>query len=687
MEKLQKAISAVESSRSNVVNEADNAFRRAMKVWIGSEKTPVQVTFPNYNITRLPKPALVYDVANNAAWLKFPKGVSGEDFIHPKDRNGKSETAFYSTKELEIAQDDYRRACAEARDAVRAELRKLAEHLEPRMSQLVAATTMAIIASALDAHTREAFRRGWALPLLAYGPDGSPKEVPQTTMGTSSSTMITDSTILSSSTISTPSTINTASTTPSDESVYSGLSLDSNNSDISGTREDRFIVQGMWPYWLGGPGGIDPGAIKNSFFMDGMFLLTGPNMAGKSTLLRSTCAVALLGVCGLAVPAGAETVIPYFDAFMLRNFSADSPLEGRSSFAVEMTEMRYVLADATSQSLVLVDELGKGTEARAGAALAGAMLETLAKEGCRGVFATHLHSLLEIELDLPGTRRMMMEIEAVESEKSLGQRARRKPTWRMVEGESVESLALEVAANCRLPEEVVERAASLYEEIMKEKENEGARGSRNSTFATRAEEALESSPLGALGQSQSLENTPRESQAAKLGLPEPSEDLKAASNLLVTTARDVLSGLASSSSSETPSRQVENITAHFVPAKQVPPARIVGASCVYIARRPDGWFYVGSTDSLQDRIKAHRQRGGNSLVAAPGAEFAYIVVSEAGGQSSIGAGSSAAKLVEAGVIKAMQTANYNLLSVTDARKRNAPIDQYLRRDRNARYTS
>lgn len=62
-------------------------------------------------------------------------------------------------------------------------------------------------------------------------------------------------------------------------------------------------------------------------------------MAGKSTLLRTLCAVGLLGACGLSVPAEAAAV-PYIDAFMLRNFSSDSPVDGRSSFAVEMSEMR-----------------------------------------------------------------------------------------------------------------------------------------------------------------------------------------------------------------------------------------------------------------------------------------------------------------------------------------------------------
>jgi DNA mismatch repair ATPase MutS len=151
-------------------------------------------------------------------------------------------------------------------------------------------------------------------------------------------------------------------------------------------------------------------------------------MAGKSTVLRSTAAVALLAAAGLHAPARSAT-IPYIDAFMLRNFSADSPLEGKSSFAVEMTEMRwvllstagpksngiragcgllsvhpcqsphvtsvhvervvpdmncrYVLEDATADSLVLVDELGKGTEVRAGAAIAASVLEALDATGCK----------------------------------------------------------------------------------------------------------------------------------------------------------------------------------------------------------------------------------------------------------------------------------------------------------------
>lgn len=92
--------------------------------------------------------------------------------------------------------------------------------------------------------------------------------------------------------------------------------------------------------WGSALSGISKGA---AVWHSNWWQMAGPNMAGKSTILRSVCAVALLSSCGLYAPVQ-RAVIPYTDAFMLRNFSADSPLEGKSSFAVEMVEMRYYSA-------------------------------------------------------------------------------------------------------------------------------------------------------------------------------------------------------------------------------------------------------------------------------------------------------------------------------------------------------
>ncbi|PRW39283.1 mitochondrial-targeted muts 1 [Chlorella sorokiniana] len=309
------------------------------------------------------RPYIIYDAVNNALWLRWPKDSAAAaegkvmDLPHPRDRNGKVESSCYSSHGLESALDDYRRACDEAGKAVRAQLRKLAGDLQGVQTELVCAATMGVAAAALDAHTREALRRGWKLPVQGFTAEGPP-------------------------------------------------------SPAAGGEPEGFEITDMWPYWLDG---WDPSSVHNSLSLDGMALLTGPNMAGKSTILRSVCAVALLGACGLYAPAGSARV-PYFDAFMLRNFSSDSPLEGRSAFAVEMTEMRYVLEDVSQRSLVLVDELGKGTEVRAGASLAGALMEELDRSGCRGIFATHLHALLDLDLELSNTDFYMMETAAAEDE-------------------------------------------------------------------------------------------------------------------------------------------------------------------------------------------------------------------------------------------------------------------------------
>jgi hypothetical protein len=230
---------------------------------------------------------------------------------------------------------------------------------------------------------------------------------------------------------------------------------------------------------------------------------------------------------------------------------------------------RYVLEDATSASLVLVDELGKGTEVGAGAALAGAMLERLDATGCRvracmrvcvractricqfsqlptsppppppvplqGMFATHLHALLTMDLTIPHTRPMQMEIteqplatlgassgsdgstsagaaaaaaaaggrtggpsaaEHAQHDERPTQRAQRAPTWRIVPGSSTESLALEVATKCRLPPEVVDRAAHLLDSNSNSKSN-----SNTSGVAARLDAAGGAACLGGEGSS------------------------------------------------------------------------------------------------------------------------------------------------------------------------------------------
>jgi DNA mismatch repair ATPase MutS len=158
------------------------------------------------------------------------------------------------------------------------------------------------------------------------------------------------------------------------------------------------------PYWM-----ARHEAVSNDFATDGMALLTAANMSGKSTLLRTVTAAALLANCGLCVPAS-SAVVPAFDVIFLRNTAYDAPKEGKSSFGVEMSDIRDLLAVVTPRSLVMVDELGKGTSSSEGAALSGAILEHFSSIGCYGVFASHLFELFELPMEAANLELLTMEV-------------------------------------------------------------------------------------------------------------------------------------------------------------------------------------------------------------------------------------------------------------------------------------
>lgn len=594
----------------DVISQVEDSWNRLKieaKACIDLGKQAVE---PVESVTRkVSEPYLAYDVNNNAAWLKIPRGrkistakATTLGLEHPRDRNGRVESGVYSTSALEAAQDEYRRSCIAAHDAVREELRELASALSPYIPQLVGASTLSLIACVIEAHVRESKRRDWSMPSL--------------------------------------------------EKFDTSARPDRGSLDI----------QSCWPYWLGGAGGNDASVVRNSFDMNGMLLVTGPNMAGKSTILRSTCAVALLGACGLAVPASSTTKIPYIDAFMLRNFSSDSPLEGRSSFAVEMTEMKYVLQDVTSRSLVLVDELGKGTESRAGAALAGAMLEALDKAGCIGAFATHLHDLLTMDLKLSrNSSTMKMEIETHTDPETLTET--RRPTWRIVPGSSTESLALDVARQCRLPEATVERAQELY----------------NAMPDTKAPPPENPVSLHSI----------RDEIYPNIR----SEPLRRVASIFQSVSQHILERLGID-------KGTQDVSIKYVPAGSLPGTQTIGRSCVYIAHRPkDNRYYIGtetshvcvytpssclivafltstnhtagSSDQIRERILTHRRQASSSgavssQVHDPHAEFLYMMVPP-GYQ-----GSSAARTIESGLIRECLQNNISLLSTWDMSKSSTP---------------
>ncbi|WP_172640124.1 DNA mismatch repair protein MutS [Thermus sp. NMX2.A1] len=190
-----------------------------------------------------------------------------------------------------------------------------------------------------------------------------------------------------------------------------------------------------------------------------LVLVTGPNMAGKSTYLRQTALMALLAQIGSFVPAE-EAILPLFDRILTRIGASDDLAGGRSTFMVEMEEVALILKEATERSLVLLDEVGRGTSSLDGVAIATAVAEALHERRCYTLFATHYFELTA----LPLSRLKNLHVAAKEEEGGL--------TFyhQVLPGPASKSYGVEVARMAGLPKEVVERAKSLLQVLTARRE-------------------------------------------------------------------------------------------------------------------------------------------------------------------------------------------------------------------------
>ena len=188
-----------------------------------------------------------------------------------------------------------------------------------------------------------------------------------------------------------------------------------------------------------------------------MLLITGPNMGGKSTYMRQTALIALLARAGSFVPASAARVGP-IDRIFTRVGAADDLASGRSTFMVEMTETANILHNASEHSLVLVDEIGRGTSTFDGLALAWAVAEDLATRiGAFTLFATHYFELTTLPERHPGI--VNVHLEAVEH----GERI--VFLHRVAPGPASQSYGLQVAQLAGVPRAVVRSARTRLEEL------------------------------------------------------------------------------------------------------------------------------------------------------------------------------------------------------------------------------
>jgi DNA mismatch repair protein MutS len=200
-------------------------------------------------------------------------------------------------------------------------------------------------------------------------------------------------------------------------------------------------------------GGFIPNGLYLNSSSDRILLITGPNMGGKSTYLRQAALIALMAQMGAFVPAE-RARLPILDRIFTRIGASDNLARGRSTFMVEMTEAATILNTATSKSLVLLDEIGRGTATFDGLAIAWAVVEHLeSRTRAKTLFATHYHELTELADLLPGVRNYHVSVKEVGANIVF---------LRKVEpGSADKSYGVEVARLAGLPPTVIERAREI----------------------------------------------------------------------------------------------------------------------------------------------------------------------------------------------------------------------------------
>ncbi|MCM3587234.1 DNA mismatch repair protein MutS [Mesobacillus maritimus] len=200
--------------------------------------------------------------------------------------------------------------------------------------------------------------------------------------------------------------------------------------------------------------------VPNDCYMDRdreLLLITGPNMSGKSTYMRQVALTAIMAQIGCFVPA-AEAVLPVFDQVFTRIGAADDLISGQSTFMVEMLEANNAIANATENSLILFDEIGRGTSTYDGMALAQAIIEYIHHRiGAKTLFSTHYHELTSLEEELEKLKNV--HVSAVE------QNGKVVFLHKIKEGAADKSYGIHVAQLADLPADLITRAAEILEKL------------------------------------------------------------------------------------------------------------------------------------------------------------------------------------------------------------------------------
>ena len=253
--------------------------------------------------------------------------------------------------------------------------------------------------------------------------------------------------------------------------------------------DDRLVAKGLRHPVLE----IQTGFVPNDIRLDKkrkFLLITGPNMGGKSTHLRCAALLSVLAQAGSFVPANSAQV-GMVDRVFTRVGASDDIRRGRSTFMMEMMEVAHILKRATPNSLILLDEIGRGTSTFDGLSIAWSVTEDICSRiGARTLFATHYHQLIGLEGDAAGL--VNVHVQVAESDGEL------KFLHTVADGPCDDSYGVQVAALAGLPRHVVERSGDLLGFL--ERQAHGAKAGEKG--APTARSAGQASLLGFVGQPQ-----------------------------------------------------------------------------------------------------------------------------------------------------------------------------------------
>jgi DNA mismatch repair protein MutS len=208
---------------------------------------------------------------------------------------------------------------------------------------------------------------------------------------------------------------------------------------------------------LAAAGGFVPNDVRLDTEREQLLLVTGPNMAGKSTLIRQVALAAVMAQMGGFVPARSAR-LGLVDRLFTRVGAGDNLARGESTFLVEMRETAHILRHATRKSLIILDEIGRGTSTYDGVSIAWAVGEHLHDRlGARALFATHYHELTALAESHPRVRNVSVAAREWKGEVVF--------LRKLVEGGASRSFGIEVARLAGLPSEVVGRARAILEAL------------------------------------------------------------------------------------------------------------------------------------------------------------------------------------------------------------------------------